>query len=165
MQKLINEVCLAKQDSSPILTWAGVEVRRYQNNLYITPPLETHNETQRIACQSLEAITLPTKQILHWQESEKGLSKSLILSGIELRFRQGGEKIQPQGHVHHKTLKHLFQEWQIPPWQRDRTPLIFKDDELIAVAGHCISDLVINSEEKERYTPIVISSNFKGDGT
>ncbi len=154
LQKLIDEVCLAKQDSSPILTWTGVEVRRYQDNLYITSPLEMHDETQQISCQSLETITLPTKQILHWQASEKGLSKSLILSGIELGFRQGGEKIQPQDHAHHKTLKHLFQEWQIPPWQRDRIPLIFKDDELIAVVGYCISDSVVNGKEKERYIPV-----------
>ena len=107
-----------------------------------------HDETQQISCQSLEAITLPTKQILHWQASEKGLSKSLVLSGIELGFRQGGEKIQPQDHAHHKTLKHLFQEWQIPPWQRDRIPLIFKDDELIAVVGYCISDSVVNGKGK-----------------
>ena len=34
------------------------------------------------------------------------------------------------------TWKKLFQEWGVPPWQRARIPLIYMQDELVAVVGY-----------------------------
>ena len=50
-----------------------------------------------------------------------------------VRFRRGGEKCRiHQRQVSH-SLKKLLQENAVPPWLRDRVPLIYKDDEIIAV--------------------------------
>lgn len=53
---------------------------------------------------------------------------------IEMRPRLGSEKIQIKPNTPRKTLKNLFQEANLPPWQR-QAPLLFISDELIAVAG------------------------------
>ena len=53
---------------------------------------------------------------------------------IEMRPRLGSEKIQIKPNTPRKTLKNLFQEANVPPWQR-QAPLLFIADELIAVAG------------------------------
>lgn len=53
---------------------------------------------------------------------------------IEQRSRQGSEKIQIKPNTPRKTLKNLFQEANVPPWER-QAPLLFIADELIAVAG------------------------------
>lgn len=53
---------------------------------------------------------------------------------IEQRQRQGAEKIQIKPKTPRKTLKNLFQEFDMPPWER-RAPLLYINDELIAVAG------------------------------
>jgi tRNA(Ile)-lysidine synthase len=37
-----------------------------------------------------------------------------------------------------RTIKNLFQEWQIPPWLRDRIPLIYHHTKLIAIVGYAI---------------------------
>jgi tRNA(Ile)-lysidine synthetase-like protein len=37
---------------------------------------------------------------------------------------------------HRHELKKLFQQWQVPPWERDRVPLIYIEDELVAVVGY-----------------------------
>ena len=52
-----------------------------------------------------------------------------------MQFRKGGESIQPMGRPQHHTLKKLFQERGIPPWIRDRTPLIYIDEQLAAVGN------------------------------
>ena len=52
-----------------------------------------------------------------------------------MRSRQGGEKLQMDGARPRRTLKNLFQEHGIPPWQRDCLPFIYCDEELVAVAG------------------------------
>jgi tRNA(Ile)-lysidine synthase len=48
--------------------------------------------------------------------------------------RSGSEKIQIKAKTPRKTLKNLFQEGDIPPWQR-KAPLLFINGDLIAVAG------------------------------
>jgi tRNA(Ile)-lysidine synthase len=53
---------------------------------------------------------------------------------ITLRERLGSEKIQIKPKTPRKTLKNLYQEADVPPWER-QAPLLYIGDELIAVAG------------------------------
>ncbi len=153
LQRIIDEVCLAKQDANPLVSWSGVEIRRYQGQLYVMSPLPSYNHKQTINIDSFQDIKLEDGQIIEWYKAEgKGLKLS-ISAEITLRFRQGGEKIKPQGEPHHKSLKHLFQQWSIPPWQRDRIPLIFCDDKLVAVVGYCIDDLYSVSDGQQGSLP------------
>jgi tRNA(Ile)-lysidine synthase len=54
---------------------------------------------------------------------------------VRVAWRQGGECCQPAGRGHHHSLKKLFQEKGVPPWERSRIPLIYIQDQLAAVAG------------------------------
>ena len=58
---------------------------------------------------------------------------------VEVRFRRGGEKICLPGRQGHHSLKNLFQEAGIPPWEREVMPLIYLDDKLAAVGDKWIS--------------------------
>ena len=57
---------------------------------------------------------------------------------LTVAFRQGGETIHLPGRQHKQTLKKLFQEADIPVWQRDRLPLLYIDGKLAAVSNHWI---------------------------
>jgi len=156
MQKVIDEVCLAKQDSMPVVSWSGVEVRRYQNQLYFMRPLIKHDVTQEINCDGLNDVILNDGRILSWQAVQgQGISKQMLTAGLTLRYRQGGEQIKPQGKLHHKSLKHLFQQWAVLPWQRDRIPLLYSGEQLVAVVGYCISDEYAVSHEQHSYFPVL----------
>ena len=61
-----------------------------------------------------------------------------LTQNLSIRFRQGGEKLQPLGRKETHTLKNLFQEWHVAPWLRQQTPLVYIDDELAAVVGYCV---------------------------
>jgi len=65
---------------------------------------------------------------------EEALNNGLI----EVRPRVGAEKIQIKPNSPRKSLKNLFQEGDIPPWQR-QAPLLFISQELVAVAGVGVS--------------------------
>ena len=52
--------------------------------------------------------------------------------------RSGSEKIQIKANTPRKSLKNLFQEGDIPPWQRN-APLLYINGDLIAVAGVGVS--------------------------
>ena len=57
---------------------------------------------------------------------------------VELKVRQGSEKLQLKVNTPRKTLKNLFQEGDIAPWLR-LAPLLYIDGNLIAVAGLGVS--------------------------
>jgi tRNA(Ile)-lysidine synthase len=35
-------------------------------------------------------------------------------------------------------LKNILQEKRVPPWQRERLPLLYREDELVAIIGVAI---------------------------
>lgn len=69
-----------------------------------------------------------------------GIKTTICFDRITVRFRQGGERCQPAGRKEKHKLKKLMQEWKIPVWQRERVPLIYFDNILIAVVGYCITE-------------------------
>jgi tRNA(Ile)-lysidine synthase len=54
---------------------------------------------------------------------------------LSVRLRSGGERLQPDPHRPRRTLKNLFQEAGVPPWERERLPLLFSGDDLVWVPG------------------------------
>lgn len=57
---------------------------------------------------------------------------------IESRPRTGGERLKIKPNTPSKTLKNLYQEAGVPPWQR-QIPLLFIDGTLIAAEGLGVS--------------------------
>ncbi len=111
--RILNELILAKEDACPIISWKEGTVRRYQNKLYALSPQGIFFDTEIIEKEML----------MLKKESPDAL--------FEVRYRQGGEKIRWKGQT--RELKKLFQEWQVPPWERQHVPLIYKDNVLIKV--------------------------------
>jgi tRNA(Ile)-lysidine synthase len=54
---------------------------------------------------------------------------------LRVRLRAGGERLQPDAQRPRRTLKNLFQEAGVPPWERDRLPLLVCGDDLVWVPG------------------------------
>lgn len=76
---------------------------------------------------------------LYFIDNNSVLDSSLRWNdGADIRFRQGGEKIRLSGKT--RELKKLFQAWKIPPWERDKIPLIYINDVLACVSGWAIAD-------------------------
>lgn len=62
-------------------------------------------------------------------------AERLERSGMTLRARTGGERLQLHARRPRRTLKNLFQEAGIPPWQREHLPLLYGGEELVWVPG------------------------------
>ena len=137
LQRIIDEVVGAPKDGKPLVRWGSVEVRRYEGRLY-----------------GMEAqISFDSQQVLPWTFSEplrvdglgcvtaekaQGCGLRLPEGNHELvtvKFRQGGEKCRLFLKGKNRPLKKLMHEYHIPPWLRDRTPLIYYGDQLVAVVG------------------------------
>jgi tRNA(Ile)-lysidine synthase len=69
-------------------------------------------------------------------EEGRGLSVERLRAGrVTVRLRQGGERLRIDHRRSRRTLKNLFQERGVPPWHRDRLPLIYCDENLVSVPG------------------------------
>ena len=133
---LIDEVINAGEDAEPIMRWPELEIRRYNQQLYAMPPLTEFDHRQCIAWNTQQPL-----QIDEHSRVEVQLTKGVGLAAdklsntpLQVRFRQGGERCQPAGRAHSQSLKKLFQEYRLPPWLRDRAPIVYAGDDIVAVA-------------------------------
>jgi tRNA(Ile)-lysidine synthase len=55
-----------------------------------------------------------------------------------------------------RSLKYIFQENKIPPWERENYPCVYVDDKLIAVIG--LADAVEYAADKKE---MVVSFKYK----
>ena len=62
-------------------------------------------------------------------------SAQLKGKSVQIRLRSGGERLRIDARRPRRTLKNLFQEAGVPPWERERLPLIFCGDDLVWVPG------------------------------
>jgi tRNA(Ile)-lysidine synthase len=133
VDRILNEVIPARLDAQPLVSWPGAAVRRYRNGLYLLPEnLAEAIETTPLQGEKLElGVGLGA---LHFESgADIGISPELLSEGLTIKPRVGGEKFQPQGQSHTRKLKKLLQEEGVVPWMRDRLPLIYSGERLVAV--------------------------------
>lgn len=141
INEIFNTVIATKASSNPQLKKADYVIRRYQNKLYCGknhPDLKSLNDL--IWEQTENKILLPDHSFLQRHPASCGIPVSLWQAAkVTIRYRKGGEKISLVGRKGQHTLKNLFQEAAVPPWERDLTPLLYFDETLIAVADLWLS--------------------------
>jgi tRNA(Ile)-lysidine synthase len=147
IERILDEVINARCDALPEVCFGDGVVRRYKGHLYLD---------KQIACllpQSMPWRDFPNNlhrgnQVISAKKSPQGL---LIAEGasIDVRSRQGGEMFQWRGQT--KQLKKLLQEWSVPPWLRYTIPLVYINDQLVAVPGYAISDLFFSKDSDEAW--------------
>jgi len=139
IERIVIEVAGAGRDRMPMLKWQDTEVRRFRDELFLMRPLPAVPDPNiRFDWDGETPLTLPggLGTLAIRKIRGEGIDPQRWRSGsIQVAFREGGERCRPCGQAHHRTLKHLFQEAGLPPWLRDRTPLIFIDRRLAAIPG------------------------------
>ncbi|CAI8884672.1 tRNA lysidine(34) synthetase TilS [Kosakonia quasisacchari] len=134
LDRLWQEVALAREDASPCLRLGEFEVRRYQSCLWWIRATESQRDTQLPWLAPFNPLRLPA-----------GLGELSLLTGGEIRPPSVGEAVsirfQAPGMLHivgrsgGRKLKKIWQELGVAPWRRDTTPLLFYGETLIAAAG------------------------------
>ncbi len=141
LEQLQNEVLPAAVDAEPCAHWPGVDIRRYRDALYALPQRPVFDASQQYEWRldtPLKIANVGTLTACHNQQV--GLRADACAAGVRVVFRSGGERIKPAGRAHHATLKNLFQQVGVPPWLRERVPLLYIGTELAAVAGYWYAD-------------------------
>lgn len=123
----LSDVTHAREDASPVLVWGQCELRRYKKRLFLVKKLPDAMAVTPIVWDGVNTLKL-----------EDGSKFSCSYTGekalnLTIKWREQGERCQPENRRHSQTLKKLLQEYELEPWLRHRVPLIYINDELIAV--------------------------------
>ncbi len=132
----IARMLMARPDAQACVRWPGAEVRRYRDDLYAAAPLARHDATAEWQWDPRLSLKLPFGVLSARRSRGEGVRiDPIAASSLVVRFRRGGERCHGGAMAGGKTLKGLMQEHGVPPWLRDRVPLVYAGDELAAVAN------------------------------
>jgi tRNA(Ile)-lysidine synthase len=149
LERIRRESVEAPPDRMPLIQWSEGVVRRYRTRLYLLPRKRDFDPNTVLHWDGTMPLKLPHVNGALTASMEKGAGIDPIrwqCAKITVRYRLGGETIRLVGHSHHRKLKKLLQEAGIPPWERDRIPIIYLDGKIAAIAGNrwISSDLMGN---------------------
>lgn len=149
LQQLVQQV-LTQEEGTGKLELEDYKLQVYDGELYA---LRLLPELQIAAPVPVEvqpqARLLPNNGYLNFQQgNEAGLSTRF--QQLSLRYRQGGETINLPGRPN-KALKKFMQEAAIPPWLRDRIPLLYHNNELVCVPGIGIAEQAMAGDNEQGY--------------
>ena len=138
LARIVNDVLYCRPDAGPCVRWHRYEVRRYRDKVFCLQQTASLDATQALHWSLSAPLILPgTGGVLTaLPVSGAGLRRTdASAAGVHVSWRKGGECCLPAGRKHHHPLKKLFQEQGIPPWERQRIPLIYIGSELAMVPG------------------------------
>ncbi len=135
-----HELLQAGPDRMPCITWPGAELRRYRDYIYALRPVPAVDTNSVWQWEMRAPLTLAAGTRLRAVLSEGVGVRAAACRGktLTVRYRQGGEQCRPTPRGVTRTLKHLLQDCAVPPWERERQPLIYIDDALAAMVGVCV---------------------------
>lgn len=148
LQVLLDEVIGAKNDRQPELQLNQKVVRRYQQQLYLTP-IYQDLRTIKLPIQSGESVRLPDnlgelrcyQQHHHlcfeWQQQQLILPLPKAPYQITIGFHYS-KTVKIKANTKHTDIKKVWQMLAVPPWQRNRIPLIFINEQLKGAVGYFI---------------------------
>lgn len=140
----------AEADRSPSVRWGGLEMRRYRDRLCLVAAATPFDSSRRLTWKLSEPLLIDGAGRLSAHPTMgRGILLDKLATGVaEVRFRTGGEHCRPAGRAGSHALKKLFQELGVPPWLRERTPLIYRGDELIALADRVVCEGYLASADE-----------------
>jgi tRNA(Ile)-lysidine synthase len=136
LDELLRQVLTAKKDAAlKIKLTKYDEIRRYQDEIYIVRNRQNKEKNYEMIWTGEPEILLPNGSKLIFKKI-KGRGIGLeFLKGKKLMIsnRRGGECFKPDAHRPTKKIKQLFQESHLPPWEREKLPLIFLGKDLVCL--------------------------------
>lgn len=151
MQQMHQQLLNSREDAEPVINHHDRQLRRYHNTLYCMTKL-TDATMPVIPWDLSQSLDLPEN--LGRLSAELSMEQGIFVEdkhSVSVRFRQGGERCQPVGRVGSHPLKKLMQEWNIPPWKRDKIPLIFVYEEIAQIVDYCICQPFSAKKNQKNY--------------
>jgi len=138
LAEFLRQLHAAREGAAPRLACRAFTLQRYRDAVYLLPAADPPADP--LALEPGTILAVPGVGDVGLQPATgEGL---LVPAGerLQLRWRHGGEQCRPAARSGGGSLKKLLQEAGVPPWWRDRVPLFFAGEELLAVGDLWLCD-------------------------
>ncbi|MGH8640162.1 MAG: tRNA lysidine(34) synthetase TilS, partial [Burkholderiales bacterium] len=138
LDEALRQALTAKEDARVLIDLGDFELRRFENRLHAVPKLATPRPGYARRWRGERKLLLPELGGVLAMDRGRGGGVSvarLRRQPVTIRVRRGGERLQPDARRPRRSLKNLLQEARVPPWQRERLPLIYCGGDLVWAAG------------------------------
>jgi tRNA(Ile)-lysidine synthase len=138
LAELLRQLKEARAEARTGVAAARWNFLRYRDRLYLRP---IASAAERDLCEVWNGENvlplLALGGVLKFKPEEgRGLSVArLRAERVTVRLRRGGERLRVDTRRPRRTLKNLFQEHGVPPWRRDRLPLVYCGENLVCAPG------------------------------
>jgi len=144
LEDMLHQLCDAREDAAVCIDYGGGcwHVRRFRGKVYAMRAPGEFDRNLILTWRGEPELDWPALNTrLRFNRSQgAGISLAkLQRAPVTLRMRCGGELLRPHPNAAMRTLKNLLQEHRVPPWRRDRLPLLFCGGELVCVFGVAIA--------------------------
>src|SRR6266850_6981683 len=129
---------LGAAGASTLIEHDGASVRAYRGKVVVLPLEKKKPAFMPISWAGERRLEIPALggELVFRRVRGQGIDASLVgEKSCTVKLRSGGERLRLHPKRPRRTLKNLFQEAGVPPWQRERLPLLYCGDELAWAPG------------------------------
>lgn len=136
LDEALHQLRDAVRDARVCVRLGAMELWRFRGGAYLVPLAPA--PAAPVRWQGEASLWVPAAEVRVQMDAVTGagLKRAVLAAGqVTLGVRQGGERLRLHAGGPHRSLKNLLQEQAIPPWQRDRLPLLRCNGQLLWAAG------------------------------
>lgn len=136
IERIWKEIVESRIDRSPQLKIKDYKIQRYRKKIYL---IKNHSSLKNIKIswnKPWKKLILP-QNIGYIQVNKKGLElrKPLLKEKVTIRFFfETKDK-----NLSTKKMKKIWHKFSIPPWERNKIPMIFYNEQLVCIIGIIIT--------------------------
>lgn len=131
---MLQQLTRAAPDSHVAIDHDGYVLHQFQHYGYLVKKQTLPASNSRWHWQGEPQLALsPLGGTLHFERGPAPGLDLARLQNINIRLRRGGEMFRPDCRRPNRRLKDLWQAANTPPWERQRTPLIYSGDTLVHI--------------------------------
>ncbi len=138
LEACLRQMLDAREHALPVVRWPRGEIRRWRGRLYAMRPMPATAPGPWAFGPEAECSVPGVGRVVLAPVRGEGLDPGRLDASLRLQLRHGGERIQLAGLARPAPLDELFRKSGVPPWIRDRTPLLYAGPRLLAVGSRWI---------------------------
>ncbi|BCK87431.1 tRNA(Ile)-lysidine synthase [Sideroxyarcus emersonii] len=138
LDEMLHQLLAARDDAAVCVGFGEWQLRRYQDKAYVSRSAGWFDRSLVLPWQGESELQWPALDtVIHFRDSrQQGISLAkLRRAPVTVRLRGGGESLRPGPAATTRSLKNLLQEHHVPPWRRERLPLLYSGEQLVCVVG------------------------------
>ncbi|BES71881.1 tRNA lysidine(34) synthetase TilS [Marinobacter nanhaiticus D15-8W] len=140
LEQGLHDLLVASADRLPELVGENYAIRRFQGHLYCVVG-EHEPPPEPITWNPLDTVVWAGGYL-------RTIGDGVPDRQFTVTVRTGGERLRPRPGGPTRPLKKWLQEQGVPPWERERLPLVWAGDELVAVGSFWLSPTLFDNPQK-----------------